>query len=91
MRLLCLVDRLSEYQFDVVYRPGADNAVADLLSRSKAEPSHDTPQETANLTDIFIRTVFGNAALDSLNLKDIAEATAADDVLSRVVKRSING
>ena len=54
MRLLPWTDRLSDYQFDVVYRPGADNVVADLPSRSKAEPSHETLQKTAILTDIFI-------------------------------------
>ena len=75
----------------MVYRTGADNAVADLLSRSEAEPSHDTLQETAALTDIFIRTVFSNAALDGLNLTYVAETTTADDELSMVVKRSING
>ena len=75
----------------MVYRPGADNVVADLLSRLEAEPSQETPQETATLTDFFNRTVFGNAALDGLNLTDVAEATAADDELSMVVKRSING
>ena len=78
MQLFRWADRLSEYQFDVVYRPGADNAVADLLSRSEAEPSHKTPPGTATLTDIFILTVFGNAALDGLNLQDVAEATATD-------------
>ena len=91
MRLLRWAGCLSEYHFDVVYRPGADNAVADLLSRSEAEPSHETSQETATITDIFIRTVFGNEALHGLNLKDVAEATAVDDKLSMVVKRSING
>ena len=91
MRLLSWADRLSEYQFDVVYRPGADNAVADILLRSEAEPSNETPPETATLTDIFIRTVFGNAALEGLNLKDVAEATATDDVHCIVVKRTING
>ena len=91
MRLLRWAERLSEYQFDVVYRPGADNALADLLARSEAKPSHETLQETAALTDIFIRTVFENAALDGLNLKEVAEATAADDELSMVVKRSIKG
>ena len=75
MRLLHWADRLSEYQFVVVYRSGANNAVADLLSRSESEPSHKTPQETATLTDIFICTIFGNTALDCLNLKDVAEAT----------------
>ena len=79
--------RVQDY---VVFRPGTDNAVADLLSRSDAELSHETPQDIATLTDI-ICTVFGIAALDGLNLKDIANVTAADDELSIVVKCSING
>ena len=91
MRLLRWADSFSEYQFDEVYRPGADNAVADLRLRSEAEPQHESNQQTANLTDIFIRTVFSNAALDGLNLKEVAEATAADNKLSIVVKHSING
>ena len=91
MRLLSWADRHSKYQFDVVYRPWADNAVADLLSRSEAEPVHKTSPETATGTHIFIRTVFGNEALRSLSIKDVANATSADDELSLVVQRSING
>ena len=91
MRLLRWADRLSEYQFDVFYRPGADNAVADLLSRSEAEPIHEASQDTATSNDIFIRTIFGNEALRGLNLKDVADATTADDEISIVVQRSTNG
>ena len=75
----------------MIYRPGADNVVADLLSRSKAEHLQETPQETTTLTNIFIRTVFGTEARDGLYLTDVAEATAADDKLSMVVKRNITG
>ena len=91
MRLLRWAARLSEYQFDVIYRPGADNAIADVLSRSMTEATHEIPQERATRTDVFICTVFGNEALRGLNLKDIAEATSADDELSVVIKQSING
>ena len=91
MRLLRWADHLSEYQFDVVYRPGADNAVSDLLSRSEAESIKEATQDTATCNDVFIRTIFGNEALRGLNLKDVADATTADDELSLVVQRSING
>ena len=90
MRLLRWAHRVSEYQFDVVYRPGADNAAADLISLSEVEPSHVTFLEISTLSDILVRTVFGIAELNGLNLKDVAEATAADDKLSMVVKRSTN-
>ena len=91
IRLIRWADRLSEYQFDVVYRPGVDNAVADLLSRSEAEPIHEPSQDTATSSDVFIRTIFGNEALCGINLKDIADATTTDDELSLAIQRSIYG
>ncbi len=33
MRILRWADRLQEYNYAIVYRPGKDNCVADMLSR----------------------------------------------------------
>ena len=72
MRFLCWADRLSEYQFDVIFRIGADNPIADLLSLSEAEATHEIPLETATSIDVFICTVLGNETLLGLNLMYIA-------------------
>ena len=90
MRLLCWADRLNEYQFDVVYRFKAD-VLSDILSCPAVEASHETSHVTLIQTEVFICTIFGNAALNGLHLKDIADATAADKELSIVFKRRING
>ena len=95
MRLLRWADRLNEYQFSVVYRPGVDNVVADLLSRSEVKPPGETvqPQSVTSTadTDLYVRTIFGNSSLNGLGLTDLADATAKDEVLQRVVQRCTSG
>jgi len=91
MRLLRWADRLSEYQFDVCYKPGSDNAVADLLSRSEASPTLEHEDQHSAANELYIRTIFGNTALSTLSLKDIATATTSDDELNSVVRRCTTG
>ncbi len=40
MRILRWAERLQEYNYDVVYRAGKDNCVADLLSRPHIQSTY---------------------------------------------------
>ena len=57
MRLLRWADRLQQYDYDIQYRSGPDNVVADLLSRSCDSSGPDNPNgpdhsvQSADLSD----------------------------------------
>jgi len=79
-------DRLFQYTFSVVYRPGKQNVVADCLSRAFessvrppvvpfGQPSNDVEDDD----DIAIQTIFGNLA------------TSADPDLQRVLQHVLHG
>ena len=93
MRLLRWADRLNEYRFNIQYKPGVENVVADLLSRSTTA-SDSTTQQNAISTDdmsLYIRTIFGGSTFETLSLSEVAESTAEDKVLSQVMKRCNTG
>ena len=87
MRLLRWSDRLNAYNFDVEYKPGLENVVADLLSRN----SSATPETTVGEEPLAVLTIFGGTPLDALKISDVADATAADDELSAVARKCTTG
>ena len=88
MRLLRWADRLYEYDFKVQYKPGCENVVADLLSRSDPGVSTD---ETEEPTSLNIATIFGGTAMEALSLREVAEASQQDDELSAVAVKCTTG
>lgn len=107
LRLHRWSDRLFQYTFDVVFRPGRENRVADWLSRSFDEIETAMPATDAitvideslsdngipdaDLDDHLIATVFGTIGAAVITLPAVAQATASDDQLSRVRNFIING
>jgi len=83
MRLLRWADRLQQYDFDVVFRPGRDNHLPDLLSRSPARVEADAVPEPESAE---IATVFGNPAIGTLTVENVREATLLDADLSKVLQ-----
>ena len=90
-------DRLFQYNFSVVYRPGRFNVVADCLSRAfdtaEATPEvHPTFDVRDNVTDDnvnddgLVQSIFGNLATPVVTLDAVAAATAVDPDLQMVMR-----
>ena len=91
LRLHQWADRLFQYTFSVVYRPGVQNVVADCLSRAFessaslsvvpfAQPSDDIKDQE----DIAIQVIFGDLATSVVTLQMVADTTSSDPDLQRV-------
>ena len=93
MRLLRSADRLHQYNFDVVYRPGKENNVADLLSRAttKTTRSDSTISSIEMETDEIISTIFGSPALQAISQSDLEAATRDDSILQQLFDYITNG
>ena len=92
MRLLRWADRLHQYNFDVVYRPGKENNVADLLSRAVQSlvPSQVSSVEI-NADLQTLNTIFGSPALRAISPQELAAATYSDPILQQVLEHISNG
>ena len=85
MRLLRWAERLHQYDYDILYRPGKENIVPDFLSRpsSTALPTASTDAES--LADhSLISTVFGSSTLHAITPTELADATKADNLLQLI-------
>ena len=80
MRLLHWSDRLYQYNFTVVYRPGQDNMVHDILSHAPIPPSADLPSAAPREVhhhssnsffecsdSSFIGTIFGPTSISTIS------------------------
>ena len=98
LRLHRWADRLFQYTFSVVYRPGKQNVVADCLSRAfestvslSVVPSGQISDDVEDDDDIAIQTIFGNLATSVVTLEMVAAATSADPDLQRVLQHVLHG
>jgi hypothetical protein len=102
LRLHRWSDRLYQYNFTVVYRPGCYNVVADCLSRAYPEnaPTVASTHESAAMftvtsdddnIDAAIQTIFGTLATSVVTMDAVANATDADSVLTAVRQYIIDG
>ena len=86
MRLLRWSDRLHQYNFDVVYRPGSENSVPDLLSRAPVNSNSPISTTEDSEETQIISTIFGSPTLKALTPAQIAEATDSDPTLKSVIQ-----
>jgi hypothetical protein len=96
LRLHRWADRLYQYSFDVEFRPGKLNVVADCLSRTwedQPEMTSSAPPENDTEADDFqlIQSVFGKLATAVVSLQAVAEATDNDETLASVRRLVIDG
>ncbi|XP_062513453.1 uncharacterized protein LOC134189228 [Corticium candelabrum] len=83
-RLHRWADRLFQYNFDTVYRPGNQNQVADCLSRTTNLSPSSSPSEkpVQLLTTPFDRVI---------TLEELQKASASDPLLLQVCDYIVNG
>ena len=83
-RLHRWADRLFQYNFDTVYRPGNQNQVADCLSRTTNLSPSSSPSEkpVQLLTTPFDRLI---------TLEELQKASASDPLLLQVCDYIVNG
>ena len=86
LRLHRWCDRLYQYTFDVQYKPGRENCVADCLSRSYdgSEDAITSAGFDADEEEQPISTIFGSQDTAVVTSAAVAAATTADPHLPRV-------
>ncbi|XP_048249112.1 uncharacterized protein K02A2.6-like [Haliotis rufescens] len=77
------VMRIQQYQFKIVYRPGADN-LADYLSRHLVQQSASHREE--KIAEEYINYVVTTAIPKTMTTDHVAKATRNDPVLQAVVQ-----
>jgi hypothetical protein len=93
LRLHRWADRLFQYDFSVVYRPGKFNVVADCLSRAfdtaamtpEVQSKCDDVIDESNHDDGLVQSIFGNLATPVVTLEAVAVATTVDPDLPQVM------
>ena len=93
LRLHRWADRLQQYSYDMEFKPGRLNVVADCLSRSyDAKPASipsivgpDASDDDEAESSYMIQTIFGQLATSVVTMHQVAEATAADEELLNVL------
>jgi len=93
LRLHRWSDRLQQYNFDVLYRPGKQNFVADCLSRAHEAEATTNEVEAVETSEeaVEIDTVFGSTSSPVVDLTELAAETKRDEHLVLVTKFVING
>ena len=98
LRLHRWADRLFQYNLSVVYRPGKQTVVDDILSRTFESTVSRTVVPFGQLNDnveddddITIQTIFGNLAISVVILDMVAAATSADPDLQQVLQYVLHG
>ena len=99
LRLHRWADRLFQYNFDVTFRPGRLNVVADALSRVDINPPASSTtsgraaaaEDNEDDCDALVQTIFGQLDTSTVFLDDVITATARDDELRPVLESVVKG
>jgi transposase InsO family protein len=90
LRIQRWYDRLLQYNFSVVYRPGRDNALPDLLSRCTRQ-EQPTGMVTCHYTSEEVLAVGQLDELEFISTATLLHATLMDETLMKVVQYVRNG
>ena len=75
------------YQFSITHIPGSRLVCTDALSRAPLSEKTQTPEETRSMRE-YVGMVMEEAPI---NVKDIQQASTADPLINRVIKRVVDG
>jgi len=87
-------DRLQQYNFDVLYRPGKQNFAADCLSRyNEAEEASTNQVDSVETSDdaVEIDTVFGSTSYPVVDLTELSAESNRDEHLPLIRQYVIDG
>ena len=85
MRLMRWADPLHQYNFNVVYRPGKENDVANMLSRSMQRSSTASSEQNDSAAEQqIISKKFGCAALQAITEEYLPREPKQDQTLDTV-------
>ena len=81
-RLVNFMDKISGYDFEMVWVPGKSHCFADALSRNPVDPPED---ETSALSNMVLAVTTRRQAFDT-RLRELSEYAVADPVYQQIVK-----
>ena len=85
-RLVTLLDKISGYDFEIVWVPGKNHCFADALSRSPV----DSPDEETSISTELIRAVTTRGQAFDTRLRELSENAVEDPVYREVVKSFVD-
>ena len=81
-RLVTLLDKVSGYDFEIVWVPGKTHCLADALSRAPVDPPE---QETSASADMIRAVTTRRQAFDT-RLRELSECAVQDPVYLQIIK-----
>ena len=81
LRLARWYDRLQQYAFVVEYKPGGDNCMADMLSRTPTAMS-----STSEVDVCTVMSIFGDSRVSVISEQELVNETSSDVILCQIIK-----
>ena len=78
-----------QYDFDIKYKSGSTNQVADYLSRMQYDVN-DFNDKVEDDSYVFVSTVFGNSMISVITMHELATCVDSDETLCNV-RQYVNG
>ena len=84
-------DRLLQYTFEIEYKCGASNQVADYISCIQHVDCNSVNDEMEHDINMYVSTVFNGSLISIISMQELANNVDNDKVLSVVKNYVING
>ena len=81
LRLARWYDRLQQYSFVVEYKPGGDNCLADMLSRTRIAMN-----STGEVDVCTLMSIFGDSRVSVISEQELVNATSSDVILCQIIQ-----
>ena len=84
-------DRLFQYTFEIEYKCGASNQVADYLSRIQHVDCNSVNEEMKHNINMYVSAVFSGSLISVISMRELANNIDNNEVLSVLKSYVING